>query len=361
MGKNLDRYRGCLLGLAVGDAMGMPVDDMTLEQIRENYGPNGLLGYDLRSDYAEITSYTQLAAYVCNSLLLSVSRGKGDRKLEYVKLGLKEWTRSQQFARDPESSYCWVAKLPAFRRRHCRDARMLDTLRLAAMGYPEKSPNSYNAPGSLTSAIAVGMFYNSQRLTPPQIGELAAQIVALTHGDPTAFLSAAVLAYAIAGILLEPEMALEDQFTAAISTMDHQFRGKYSEAYTVAATLTGAVEQAKAAEPMSEVMERFQCYSAMHCLAGAIYASLANREDFDTAMITAVNHSGYSSAVAGVTGAILGAYMGYTALPDFYLESLEPVKALCQLADDMVSFTPTKGLFDDDWDQKYVQGVPLGL
>ena len=54
MGKNLDRYRGCLLGLAVGDAMGMPVDDMTLEQIRENYGPNGLLGYDLRSDYAEI-------------------------------------------------------------------------------------------------------------------------------------------------------------------------------------------------------------------------------------------------------------------------------------------------------------------
>ena len=153
MGKNLDRYRGCLLGLAVGDAMGMPVDDMTLEQIRENYGPNGLLGYDLRSDYAEITSYTQLAAYVCNSLLLSVSRGKGDRKLEYVKLGLKEWTRSQQFARDPESSYCWVAKLPAFRRRHCRDARMLDTLRLAAMGYPEKSPNSYNAPGSLTSAI----------------------------------------------------------------------------------------------------------------------------------------------------------------------------------------------------------------
>ena len=156
-------------------------------------------------------------------------------------------------------------------------------------------------------------------------------------------------------------MPLEDQFASAISAMDHQFRGKYSEAYTVAAALTDAVEQSKAAEPMSEVMERFRCYSAMQCLAGAIYASLANQEDFDTAMITAVNHSGYSSAVAGITGAILGARMGYAALPDFYLESLEPVKALCQLADDMVSFTPTKGLFDDDWDQKYVQGIPLGL
>jgi len=50
-----------------------------------------------------------------------------------------------------------VAKLPAFRRRHCRDARMLDTLRLAAMGFPEKGPNKYNTPGSLTAAVAVGM------------------------------------------------------------------------------------------------------------------------------------------------------------------------------------------------------------
>ena len=360
MANNLDAYRGCLLGLAVGDAMGMPVDDMTWEKIQENYGPHGLLGYDLRSDYAEITSYTQVAAYICNALLLSVSRGKGDKKLDFAKLGLREWTRSQQFARDPESSYCWVAKLPAFRRRHCRDARMLDTLRLAAMGFPEKGPNKYNTPGSLTAAIAVGMFYNSQRMTPPQIGELAAQIVSITHGDPTAFLSAAVLAYAITGILMEPVMPLEEQFTAAIAAMDHQFRGKYSEAYTVSQMLTAAVERAKAAEPMGQVMESLECYSAMNCLAGSIYAAVANQSDFDTAMITAVNHSGYSSAVAGITGAILGAKMGYAALPDFYLESLEPVKALCTLADDMVSFTPTKGLFDDDWDQKYVQGMPLG-
>ena len=359
MADKLDAYRGCILGLAVGDAMGMPVDDMTWDEIRENYGPHGLLGYDLRSDFAEITSYTQVAAYISNALLISVSRGKGNKMLEYAKLGLKEWTRSQQFARDPEGSYCWVAKLPAFRRRHCRDARMLDTLRLASMGFPEKGPNKYNTPGSLTTAIAVGMFYHPQRLTPPQIGELTAQIVSQTHGDPTAFLSAAVLSYAIAGILMEPELPLEEQFASAISVTDRLFRGKYPETATVTQTLRAALERAKAAEPMGQVMESLQCYSAMNCVAGAIYASIANQNDFDTAMITAVNHSGYSSAVAGVTGAILGAKMGMQALPDFYLESLEPVKALRTLADDLVSFTPTKGLFDDDWDTKYVQGMPL--
>ena len=359
MANNLDAYRGCLLGLAVGDAMGMPVDDMRWAEIQDSYGPHGLLGYDLRSDFAEITSYTQVAAYICNALLLSVSRGKGDKMMEFVKLGLTEWTRSQQFARDPEGSYCWVAKLPAFRRRYCRDARMLDTLRLAAMGFPERSPNKYTTPGSLTSAIAVGMFYNPQRLEPQQIGELAARIVGYTHGDPTAFLAGAVLSYAITGILMEPELPLEDQFRSAINAMYHQFRGQYPEAGTVASTLTAALERAKTAEPMDQVMESLQCYSAMNCLAGSFYASLANQEDFDTAMITAVNHSGYSSAVAGITGAILGAKMGYRSLPDFYLESLESVKALCQLADDMVSGTPGKGIFDDDWDMKYVQGMPL--
>lgn len=359
MANNLDFYRGCLLGLAVGDAMGLPVDGLAWNEIQENYGPHGLLGYDLRSDYAEITSYTQLAAYICNALLLSVTRGKGEKHLEFAKLGLREWTRSQQFARDPEVSHCWVAKLPAFRRRHCRDARMLDTLRLAVMGFPDRGPNKYNAPGALTAAIAVGMFYNSQRLTPPQVGTLAAGIIRITHGDPTAFLSGAVLSYAITGILMEPELPLEKQFRSAISAMEHQFRDKYSEAYTVATVLDAAVDRAANAEPMGDVMEELQCYTALNCLAGAFYASLANQYDFDTAMITAVNHSGCSSAVAGITGAILGAKMGSAALPDFYLESLEPVDALCTLADDMVSFTPTRGLFDDDWDHKYVQGLPL--
>ena len=55
MSKVQDKYRGCLLGLAAGDAMGLTVDNKSWEQIQESYGPNGLLGYDLQEDFAEIT------------------------------------------------------------------------------------------------------------------------------------------------------------------------------------------------------------------------------------------------------------------------------------------------------------------
>ena len=74
-------YRGCLLGLAVGDAMGFTVDSRSLAEIREDYGPNGLLGYDLVNGYAEISSYTQIAAFACNGLLLGITRGQMTGKM----------------------------------------------------------------------------------------------------------------------------------------------------------------------------------------------------------------------------------------------------------------------------------------
>ena len=69
-------YRGCLLGLAVGDAMGYTVDNRSWQEIQEDYGPNGLLGYDLVNGYADVTSYTQLAAFTCNGLLFGLTRGQ---------------------------------------------------------------------------------------------------------------------------------------------------------------------------------------------------------------------------------------------------------------------------------------------
>lgn len=359
MEKMLGNYRGCLLGMAIGDAMGYTIDGKTWDEIQENYGPNGLLGYDLQEfEYAQITSYTQFAAFLCNGLLLSVSRGKVDY-LRYVKLALKEWTRSQHFYRDPENSLCWLAKLPQFRRKQCRDARMLDTLRLESFGSMQSPKNSNAAPGAITAAAAVAMFYNEKRLTPEQVGTLTGELIALTHGNPTTFLSGVVLAYAITGILQEPDVPLADQFQQAIAVMSGQFRGQFFQAEELAMQLRRAISLAKSGTvSVQEGMEQLGCMDAPQCLAGAIFACLCYPNDFDSAIITAVNHSGFSAAVGAITGAILGAKLGEDALPDFYLESLDCVEPLQYLAEDMVSGAPALDIFDDSWDHKYVQGLP---
>lgn len=357
MADKKDHYRGCLLGLASGDALGYSIDDKSWKQICENYGPNGLLGYDLQEDYANVTSYTQIAAYLCNSLLLSVSRGNANR-MTYIGLGLREWTRSQMFYRDPEKSFCWIAKLPAFRRRHCRDARMLDTLRLQNLGAPKEPANSYNTPGAITGAVAVGLFYDPKRMEVPGIGKLAADTMALTHGSPEAYLSAVTLAYAVAGILQEPELPLKEHFLGAIGAMEGQFPGE--DANRLGAFLRGALKKADNDFIAPRIaMEELNCCTVAECLAGAMYACLACPEDFDSAIVCAVNHSGHSAATGAIAGALLGAKLGESYLPQFYLESLEVADSLRVLADDLVSATPASGIFDDDWDHKYVQGEPL--
>ena len=354
-------YRSCILGLAVGDAMGFPIEENSWEEIREIYGPNGLLGYDLQEqDYAPISSHTQFAAFLCNGLLLSVTRGKADR-LRFGRLALQEWAKGQMLHRAQEDSWCWTAKVPCFRRRYCRDSRMEEGLRVEAYGTVDAPRNRNNAPGAMAGAVAVGMFYNPERLAPPQVGVLAAEMMALTHGDPTTILSAVVLAYTITGILQEPHMPLTRQFQQAIAVMDNQFRGKFPQTQALSQRLMEAVDLAQSESVTAQAaMESLRCTDAAGCLAGAIYACLTCSTDFDAAIITAINHSGTSSAVGAITGAILGAKLGEKALPEFYLESLECRRELEILADDLVCGTPALGVFNEDWDKKYVQGFPPG-
>jgi len=212
MDNRVDFYRGCLLGLAVGDAMGYPVDSKNWEEICRDYGPNGLLGYDLQHDYAEITSYTQLAAFAANGLLVGMTRGKPEQYSRYLAAALREWAGCQQRAvRD--RTLCWVARTPGLRRRSCMDTRMLDTLCREPAGTPERPANSFASPCAITAAVAVGLFFAPGRMQPFRIGRLGAEAVAMAHGDPETVLAGAVAAYALAGILQEPEIPLAEQFT----------------------------------------------------------------------------------------------------------------------------------------------------
>lgn len=358
MDKRLSGCCGCLLGLAVGDAMGHTVDEKTWEEIREDYGPNGLLGYDLVNGSAVGSAYTQVAAYVANGLLLGVTRAKPELYLSYIGLSLREWARAQHFPRDPEKSYCWVAKIPQMRIRRCKDSRMLDALRMDMLGTMEKPVNRASSTGSLPGAVAVGLACSERGLHRSMVPRLGAQTVALTHGNAETFLCGSILAECIASLLEDPEQSLRSAFRGAIQAMMDTYGSRFDQAGEVANMLTKTMNRDTEEDPRA-VMESLHCETAPECVAGAFYACMAAGEDFDAAMILSVNHSGRSAAVGSLVGAILGAKMGAEALPEFYLESLEVSSVLNELANDLALCSPTAGLFDDAWDHKYIQGLPM--
>ena len=360
----LHAYRGCLLGMAVGDAMGYTVDSRSWAEIREDYGPNGLLGYDLVNGYAEITSYTQLAAFTCNGLLLGMTIGQMTGKMfpfvQYIALSSREWALSQQPWSRPENTRCWLLQQPEICRRHCMDTRMLDTLGRKHLGTPEEPRNNFSAPGGLTSAIGVGLFFHPQRMDQEEIDRLGAEAVALTHGSPAAFLTGAVLSHLISRLAQDPQADLRRLVNEAMECLKKEYGHQYSQVFEICNLLRMALTLSRDVyHSQTEIMEKLQCVTAPQVLAGAIYACLVSGRDFDTAMIIAVNHSGRSAAVGAIAGALLGIRLGEQALPDFYIECLEPGETLTELADDLYHGCPMEmgsKMFDLDWDRKYLHG-----
>lgn len=365
MDRRLSSYTGCLLGLAAGDAMGYAVDDRSLDQIRRDYGPAGLLGYDLVNGYADVSSHTQIAAFVCNGLLLGMTHGQMTGSMEpfvrYIALGERDWAKLQRYRREPgERIYCWVSKCEPLRARRCMDTMMLDTLNRGRFGTMEEQKNRFQSPGSITAAIPVGLFFDPRRSERHEIRRLGAEAVAITHGNPLAFVSGGALAHIISRLSWDGEKNLRTLVNETVDMLQEQFGREYHQAQEVCQLLQMALSLADSHQiAQAQAMEQLQCDTAARVLAGAVYAAVCHPGNFDEAMITAVNHSGASAAVGAVAGAILGALLGAQELPEFYMECLEPVQVLTELAADMFQGCPMDGLsgmFDIEWDSKYNDG-----
>ena len=360
-----DTYRGCLLGLAIGDAMGYPADTKTWPQIQEEYGPYGLMGYDLRNGYAEISSHTQIAAFSCNGLLLGLTRGQVYGKMapfvRYAALAQQEWAAGQRRYDQPSRNHCWVFRVPEMRQRHCTDTRMVETLNRGRLGSLEDPVNKHDTPASLASAIAAGLFADTGKLKQAEADRLGAECVAVTHGHPLAFLPGAMTAHLISGCLRHPDRPLRLLIKDALSALQEQFVREYPREVGQVTALTEqamSLAEERLMRPV-DAMERLKCDTGAEILAGALYAVLLCEEDFDNAMVIAVNHSGRSAAVSCLTGAILGARLGEQMLPEFYMDGLYIADALRDLADDLVTGCPmVQGslLFDCDWESKYLHG-----
>ena len=69
----------------------------------------------------------------------------------------------------------------------------------------------------------------------------------------------------------------------------------------------------------------------------AVYCALKYSDDFEKAIIAAVNHKGDSDSTGAVCGNILGAFLGIDKIPRKYLNDLELIDVMREIADDLYS------------------------
>jgi ADP-ribosylglycohydrolase len=326
-----ERIRGCILGGAIGDALGAPVEFESLDEIRRRFGDPGV------TDYAEaygrtgaITDDTQMTLFTMLGLIQALRRyrGKGIVSIPMmVDVAYARWlaTQGETSLRWPDAPSTLVedmaeADVAALNQRRAPGNTCISALLGERMGTVEEPLNDSKGCGGVMRIAPVGLG------TVEEPFDRGCDIAAITHGHPSGYLAAGALAQFVVGI--SEGLSLDQALDAAEAILRRRWRHEeVLEALRAARALA-----ASETEPGPEAVETLGAgWVAEEALAIAVYCALVAR-DFAHGVLLAVNHSGDSDSTGAITGNILGVLLGHGALPPAWLERLElddTIEALC--------------------------------
>ena len=162
--KNLDKYRGCLIGGAAGDALGYAVEFMRETDIVERFGKSGITEYQCIDGIAQISDDTQMTLFTANGLLLGRTRGKMRGIMgsypSYISYCYKDWLRTQtgDKLKKGEYQYAWLLNIPELWERRAPGNTCLDAIQRGGNGEMQKPINQSKGCGGIMRVAPIGLY-----------------------------------------------------------------------------------------------------------------------------------------------------------------------------------------------------------
>jgi ADP-ribosylglycohydrolase len=347
-----ERVAGCLLGGAVGDALGAPIEFLRLSEIREQFGPRGLTDYSPEDGkLGAITDDTQMTLFTAEGLLRAASRGahKSVRDVTgAVRHAYLRWLKTQGFASKHESFRVattgiepngWLIDVKELYARRAPGNTCINALVAGGLGRVDGTPiNESKGCGGVMRAAPAGIVGDSVE----DAFRLGCDVSVITHGHPTGWLAGGALAVIVRALL--DGLSLREAVKEALRMLEEDPRsGECHEA------LAYAVELAGRGRPTAEKLTTLgEGRVAEEALAIGVYAALTNAS-FREGVLLAVNHGGDSDSTGSIAGNILGAALGRGAIPPQWLERLELRDVIEQVAADLV----TRFEKGEEWWKRY--------
>ena len=280
-----NKIRGSLIGGAIGDALGFPVEFIySYEKIQKRYGENGItrldtaqwwtksnVGKAVISDDTQMTLFTALEKIVEGREPMNDSKGCGG------------------------------------------------IMRIAPISL-------YGLSQNRIQNVAV-------------LDELAADAAKLTHKHPLGYIPAYVMSHIIYRLATDESPtneAFHEYVHEAMRMADDKYGFKSQSMQTLHTLVDLALELSSKDSPDHEAIKQIgEGWVAEETLAIAVYCCAKYFDDFEKAMIASVNHGGDSDSTGAVTGNILGAAIGYEAIPQHFKADLQLHDVILHVADDL--------------------------
>ena len=344
-------FSGCLLGGAVGDALGAPVEFRSIRDIRDKYGPAGIADFDLAyGRRGAITDDTQMTLFTAEGVLRAGVRWhhKGIcHTASVIHHAYIRWLHTQgersrsPFSKDQMDG--WLIGIDGLHERRAPGNTCLSALRGARMGTIKQPLNDSKGCGGVMRVAPIGLVAGDDEAA----FALGCEAAAITHGHPSGYYSAGCFAAIIQN--LTTGRSLPDAIGRALQILG-DVKNSGNEECSAAIRQAVALYRDADVPPSPEVIERMGGgWVGEEALAIALYCALASQDDFVRGVLLAVNHSGDCDSTGAITGNLLGLMLGVDAIPARWLDALELRAEIEAVASDLL-----QGFEDSDaWWTRY--------
>ena len=342
-----DRVMGSLLGGAIGDALGAPVEFWSREQIVATVGHDGVRDY-LETSFGDvqgrglITDDTQMTLFTMEGLLAAYNRGRA-RGIGFVMQLVHEaylrWYATQTTHQPTSEHTSGLASETWLYSRRAPGITCLSALQIVAEDASprpallgQQAENDSKGCGGVMRAAPFGWIPCDRSDLDYWIVPSTLEVAGYTHGHPTGQVSAAALALLIYELIFDGD--LETATRAAIDRVE-PLPGSTETVLALRQVL--AVTHDSPADPAT--LATFgEGWTGEEALAIAVYAALSFPEPDQVldALALAVSHSGDSDSTGAICGNILGALHGEGALPPHLIADLEGLPSIRTLGEEFI-------------------------
>ncbi len=284
---------GCILGTAVGDAIGLPREGLSRRRARRLFG-TGPLHHALVGSRGMCSDDTEHTVMVAQALI--ATGGEPDRFARALAHRLR-W---------------WLARIPA--------SVGFGTLRACLKLWFGSSPSGSGVPSAGNGPAMRSALLGIVARDRTHCEFLVRASTRITHTDPRAEQGAGIVALAAYLVTHEPGTACEAGALAeALSD-----RASDSELRTAMSSIGSALERELTAEDFANRLGLVDGVSGFvnHTVPVAVYCWLRHRGSFRDAVEAAVGLGGDTDTVGAIVGALAGTEAGPDAIPHEWVDGL---------------------------------------
>ena len=337
-----DKILGCILGGAIGDALGYPVEFLEYKTIQEYYTKQGIV--DFPSIGGLISDDTQMTLFTIDGILKpTFAVTKEDYMnsiIDNIYQSYLDWLATQvgKFRdRSRYKNYCTQSRLlncePLYDLRAPGNT-CLSALHSGKMGTLDKPINTSKGCGGVMRVAPIGILVKPTIFSDNEVAVIGAKAAAITHGHELGYLPAAMLSVLIRRLIYFHEDILTGVQHAINITKETFQNCEHMDEFEqlINKSISLAVNND---DDIINIKKLGEGWVGDEALAIAIYSALRYQNNFKDGIVCAINHGGDSDSTGAIAGNILGAYLGGNKIPSELIKDLELKNLISDMCYDM--------------------------